>query len=136
LKTVLGLDALRCKSPDMVHRELLTLLVAHNLVRAVMAAAAREHAVPLERLSFTGSLHALRSFAAASAQATNTTQRRRLWSALLLRLAADLVPLRPNRHEPRVVKRRPKPYRRLDRPRHLYRDLRHGSRFRTPAKKT
>lgn len=136
LKTVLGLDALRCKSPAMVHRELLALLIAHNLVRAVMAAAAQAHAVPLDRLSFTGTLATLRSFAAASAQATNGAQRRRLWAAMLARLAADRVPLRPNRHEPRVVKRRPKPYRWLDRPRHLYRDLRHGSRFRRPAKKT
>ena len=54
LKTVLGLEALRCKSPAMIHRELLALLVAHNLVRAVMANAAREHAVALDRLSFTG----------------------------------------------------------------------------------
>ena len=130
LKTVLGLDALRCKSPALVHRELLTLLVAHNLVRTVMAAAAQAHPVPLARLSFTGTLHTLRSFAAASAQATNAPQRRRLWAAMLQRLAADRVPLRPDRCEPRVVKRRPKPYRRLDRPRHLYRDLRHGSRFR------
>jgi len=136
LKTVLGLDALRCKSPALVHRELLALLIAHNLVRAVMAAAAREHTVPLARLSFTGTLHALRSFAAARAQATTATLRRRLWSALLQRLAADLVPLRPDRLEPRVVKRRPKPYRHLDRPRHLYRDFRHGCRFRRPIKKT
>lgn len=133
LKTVLGLDALRCKSPAMVHRELLALLVAHNLVRAVMAEAAREHTVPLERLSFTGTLGTLRSCAAASAQATTVAQRRRLWAAMLARLAADLVPLRPDRHEPRVVKRRPKPYPRLDRLRHRYRELRHGSRFRRPA---
>lgn len=134
LKTVLGLDALRCKSPEMVHRELLALLVAHNLVRAVMAAAARAHAAPLERLSFTGSLDAIRTFGAASAQATSVTQRRRVWTALLRRLAADLVPWRPGRHEPRAVKRRPKPYPRLDRPRRLYRFRRHGASFRRPAK--
>jgi hypothetical protein len=134
LKTVLGLDALRCKSPALIHRELLALLVAHNLVRAVMAAAAQAHPVPLERLSFTGTLAALGSFAAAGAQAKNAAQRQRLWTALLARLAADLLPWRPDRYEPRAVKRRPKPYRRLDRPRHLYRDLRHRSRFRRPAK--
>ena len=48
LKTVLGLEALRCKSPAMINRELLALLVAHNLVRAVMASAAREQAVGLD----------------------------------------------------------------------------------------
>jgi len=69
LKTTLGLDALRCKSPAMVHRELLALLIAHNLARAVMAEAARAHAVPLERLSFTGTLDTLRSFCGASATA-------------------------------------------------------------------
>lgn len=136
LKTVLGLDALRCQTPALLHRELLALLVAHNLVRAVMAAAAREHTVPLERLSFTGTLDTLRSFAAASAQATNAAHRRRLWAGLLARLAADLVPLRPGRTEPRAVKRRPKAYPRLDRPRHLYRALRHGSPFRRQAQFT
>lgn len=136
LKTVLGLDALRCKSPAMVHRELLALLIAHNLVRAVMAQAAQEHAVPLDRFSFTGSLDTLRTFSAASAQASTRRQRRDLWTAMLSRLASDLLPLRPHRHEPRVVKRRPKPYPRLDRPRHLYRELRHGSRFRSQNNKT
>ena len=116
LKTVLGLEALRCKSPAMIHRELLALLVAHNLVRAVMAGAAREHAVALDRLSFTGSLDALLSFAAASAQATTRAQRGRVWAGLLARLAADLVPLRPGRHEPRAVKRRPKSYPHFNRP--------------------
>jgi len=136
LKTVLGLETLRCKSPALVHREVLALLVAHNLVRAVMAAAARAHAVPLDRLSFTGSLDALRSFAAASAQATTAAQRRRVWAALLARLAADLVPPRPGRTEPRAVKRRPKPYPYLNCPRHRYRDRRHGAPFHPSAKKT
>jgi len=136
LKTVLGLEALRCKSPAMIHRELLALLVAHNLVRAVMASAAREHAVALDRLSFTGSLDALLSFAAANAQATTRARRRCVWAGLLARLAADLVPLRPGRHESRAVKRRLRSYPHLNRPRHDDRVLRHGSRLRRPAKIT
>ncbi len=110
LKTVLGLEALRCKSPDLVQSELLALLVAHNLVRVVMAEASQARTVPLDRLSFTGTLASLRTFAVASAQAKTGAQRRTLWAALLARLAADLVPWRPGRHEPRAVKRRPKPY--------------------------
>ncbi|HEV7432940.1 MAG TPA: IS4 family transposase [Steroidobacteraceae bacterium] len=130
LKTTLGLDALRCKTPALVQRELLALLIAHNLVRAVMAEAARTHTVPLERLSFTGTLDTLRTFCAASAQASLPALARRLWAKMLQIIAADQVPLRPNRHEPRVVKRRPKPYPKLNRPRHEYRETRHGSRFR------
>jgi hypothetical protein len=75
LKTTLGLDALRCKKPATVHRELLALLIAHNLARALMAEAAREHVVPLARLSFKGTLDTLRSFCGAQAQAPRATQR-------------------------------------------------------------
>lgn len=133
LKTTLGLDALRCLSPAMVHREIWALLIAHNLVRAVMAEAAREHAVSLDRMSFTGTLEALRSFRAASAQAGRPAQRRRLWVEMLRVIAADQVPLRPDRWEPRAVKRRPKSYPRLNRPRHAYRQNRHGSPYHRPA---
>lgn len=134
LKTTLGLDALRCKTPAMVHRELLMVFIVHNLVRAVMAEAAMEHAVPLEQVSFTGTLVALRTFGAACAQTTSATKRRRLWQEMLRVIAAEFIPRRPDRWEPRVVKRRPKPYPRLNRPRHEYRDRRHGTRYRRPAK--
>ena len=130
LKTTLGLDALRCQSPAMIHRELLVLLIAHNLVRAIMAEAARIHDVPLERLSFKGTLDTLRHFCAAIAQAQRAAQRRRLWSEMLRVIAADQVPWRPDRWEPRAVKRRPKAYPKLNRPRHQYQETRHGSRYR------
>lgn len=122
LKTTLGLDALRCKSPPMVHRELLVMLIAHNLTRCVMAQAARQHAVPLERISFKGALDAFRQFSAALARSTKPRQRRRVWNKLLRTLADDLVPERPNRREPRAVKRRPKAYPKLNRPRSQYRE--------------
>lgn len=134
LKTTLGLDALRCLSPAMVRRELRMLLTAHNLVRAVMAEAATTHQVPLDRLSFTGTLGTLRTHGAASAQTARPHLRRFLWAQMLRIIATDLVPLRPDRWEPRVVKRRPKSYPRLTRPRHLYRQARHGSIYRRPAK--
>lgn len=127
LKTVLGLDRLRCLSPGMLERELLMLLTAHNLVRATMAQAATTHQVPLDRLSFTGTLQTLRHYCSACAQARSARQRRDLWTQMLAVIAADLVPLRPDRWEPRAVKRRPKSYPRLNRPRHLYRQRRHGS---------
>ena len=134
LKTTLGLDALRCQTPAMVRRELLTLLIAHNLIRAVMAQAAADHAVPLERISFKGSLDTLRIYCAASALTPRASRRRLLWSHMLHTIAADLLPLRPDRWEPRAVKRRPKSYPPLSRPRHLYSDIRHGSRYLPPSK--
>jgi hypothetical protein len=133
LKTTLGLDTLRCQSPALVRRELLMLLLAHNLVRAVMAEAAAAHAVPLDQLSFTGALVTLCRFCAATAQTARPGLRRLLWSELLRLIAADPVPRRPDRWEPRAVKRRPKSYPRLNRPRHAYRQARHGSFYRRPS---
>ncbi len=134
LKTTLGLERLRCQSPAMVQRELLMLLIAHNLVRAVMALAAHAHAVPLDRLSFTGTLDTLRCFCSAHAQAAPHT-RRRLWTAMLGIVAQDSLPHRPNRSEPRVVKRRRKDFPLLNLPRHLYPIFRQATRLR-PIKKT
>ncbi len=130
LKTTLGLEHLRCLSPAMVERELLMLLTAHNLIRATMAQAATTHHVPLDRLSFTGTLHTLRHYCSACAHARCARQRLKLWTQMLAVIAADLVPLRPDRWEPRAVKHRPKSYPPLSRPRHLFRQRRHGSLYR------
>lgn len=129
LKTTLGMEQLRCKSPDMAEKELLACLVAHNLIRCVMAEAVAQHSVDLERISFKGTVDALRQYSAAIAQARNRKLRRQLWDDLLLNLARDLVPLRPGRREPRAVKRRPKPYPLLNQPRRQFVEISHRSRY-------
>jgi hypothetical protein len=83
LKTTLGMDQLRCKSPDMAEKELLAYLVAHNLIRCVMAEAVAQYEVDLERISFKGTVDALRQYSAAIAQARNRKMRRQLWDDLL-----------------------------------------------------
>jgi len=128
LKTTLGMEQLRCKTPEMAEKELLAYLVAHNLVRCLMAEAVAAHRVELERVSFKGSLDALRQFSDAINRASNRKLRRQLWADLLLVLARDLVPRRPNRTEPRAVKRRPKPYPLLNRPRRKFVEISHRSR--------
>lgn len=129
LKTTLGMEQLRCKTPDMAEKELLAYLVAHNLVRCVMAEAVAVHQVELEQVSFKGSLDALRQFSDALSRAPHRKLRRQLWADLLLALARDLVPLRPNRTEPRAVKRRPKPFPLLNKPRRKFVEISHRSRY-------
>jgi hypothetical protein len=129
LKTTLGMEQLRCKSPDMAEKELLAYLVVHNLIRCVMAEALAHYSVALERISFKGTVDALRQYSAAIAQARNRKMRRQLWDDLLLNLVRDLVPLRPNRQEPRAVKRRPKPYPLLNQPRRQFVEISHRSRY-------
>src|SRR5258708_3554846 len=129
LKTTMGMEELRCKTPDMAQKELLAYLVAHNLLRCVMAEALARYSVDLERVSFKGSLDALRQYSDAIGKARNQKMRRQLWEDLLLNLARDLVRHRPNRSEPRAVKRRPKPYPLLNQPRRLFVEISHRSRY-------
>ena len=58
-----------CKTPDMAEKELLAYLVAHNLIRCVMAEAVARYAVDLERISFKGSVDALRQYSEAIGKA-------------------------------------------------------------------
>ncbi len=67
LKTTLQMEMLRSRTPGMLQKEVYSHLIAHNLIRCTMAQAAAEHAVPLERISFKGTLDALRQFSEAIA---------------------------------------------------------------------
>ena len=92
--------------------------IAYNLIRALMQRAALTYDVDLERISFKGSLDSLHHYADAI-YATHRKPRKQaqLFDALLRTIASDLVPLRPERSEPRARKRRPKNYQLLTKPR-------------------
>jgi hypothetical protein len=122
LKTTLGMDMLSCQSPEMIQKELYVHLIAHNLVRLLAAQAASAHQVSIERISFKGTLDALHQFFLAMSRAPNKRSRTRVWDRFLKTLAEDLVPERPDRREPRAVKRQKNKYPRLDRDRHKFRD--------------
>ena len=129
LKTTMGMEQLRCKTPDMAEKELLAYLVAHNLIRCLIAEAVARYPVDLERVSFKGSVDALRQYSDAIAKARNPKMRRQLWEDLLLNLTRDLVRSRPNRSEPRAIKRRPKPYPLLNQPRRRFKEIPHRNRY-------
>jgi hypothetical protein len=130
IKTSMGMEVLRCKSPRMVHKELEMFLVAYNLIRCLMAQAGAKHDAPLERLSFKGTVDSVRQYSVALAQARSRKKQRQLLDQLLEIIAHDQVPDRPGRREPRAVKRRPKPHQLLNRPRHLMKELQHRSKYR------
>ena len=135
LKTTLQMEHLSCKSPDMFDRELRLHFLSHNLVRRVALEAARRHLVPVQRISFAGTLGAMHTFAEACLRAPSQKAQQRVREELYRLLAADLVPERPGRREPRAVKRRPKPYPLLTAPCRRYREILHRNRYRRPANK-
>ena len=104
LKTTMGMEVLNCQSVDGVTKELYMFAVAYNLVRLVMLEASRRQRVPLERISFVDALRWLRDSEA---------------NAALTPLLVN--PSRPNRLEPRVLKRRMKEYTLMTKPREALR---------------
>jgi hypothetical protein len=129
IKTSMGMEVLRCQSPKMIHKELEMFFTAYNLIRCLMVQASRDFAVDIQRLSFKGTVDSVRQFSVAIAQARSGKKQRELIGTLLQTIAADLVPERPGRREPRAVKRRPKPCAWLTKPRHKFKDSQHRNRY-------
>jgi hypothetical protein len=130
LKTTMGMEQLRCQTPAMARKELLAYLVAYNLIRCLMAEAVAQAGVALEQLSFKGTVDAVRIYTAEIRAARSLKKRGQLWAELLRVIVADKVPRRPGRTEPRAVKRRPKAYPLLNKPRRKFKEIRHRSRYR------
>jgi hypothetical protein len=116
IKTQMKMEILRCKTPEMVRKEIWANLLAYNLVRKVMAQAAQEHDITPRQISFAGAMQTLNEFRtpllyAAAAELSALTSR------ILAAIARHKVGNRPGRCEPRKIKRRPKGYSRLLGPR-------------------
>ena len=119
IKITLGMDVLRCRTPEMVRKEIALHAITYNLVRGLMQQAAALYEVDLTRLSFKGSVDTLRQWTDTfNAAHSKPREQRRLFNQLLEIIAEDTVPFRPERSEPRVRKRRPKSYPLMTRPRH------------------
>ena len=129
IKTSMGMEVLRCQSPKMIHKELEMFFIAYNLIRCLMIQASRAYEVDVQRLSFKGTVDGVRQFSVAIAQARSRKKQKELIDKLLQTIAADIVPDRPGRREPRAVKRRPKPCAYLTQPRHKYKDSQHRNRY-------
>lgn len=121
IKTTLGMDILRSKSPSMVRKEIYMHLLAYNLIRQLMVLAASEHGRDLHRLSFAGSVQHIDALLPYLHLYAETPRCRHLVKLLLRWIAHDTVPNRPGRVEPRARKRRPKKYALLNKPRHQLR---------------
>lgn len=115
IKTTLGLDVLRCTTPELIEKEVWLQVIAYNLIRALMVEAAWMHHVELERMSFKGTVDTLRQWTPLLAPRMFAFKHAR--QELLRVIAADAIQSRPNRSEPRARKRRPKNYQSLTKPR-------------------
>ena len=116
IKDVLGMDVLRCLTPEMVRKEVGMHLLAYNLIRGVMVEAAEAHDKVPRRLSFKGALQTMAAFQDALRWAA-PIHRAALVGQMLKAISSHEVGDRFGRVEPRANKRRPKPQRFLMKPR-------------------
>jgi hypothetical protein len=121
LKTTLEMAHLKSLSPAMARKELCMFLIAHNVLRCLMAQAAAQAQINPERISFKGTLDGLRQCSIAMAQTKSKAMRRAVWQQFISGLGDNPVPERPGRSEPRAVKRIYK-YEKLNMHRRLYKD--------------
>lgn len=118
IKQSLHLEHVRCKSPQMVRKELWTTLLGYNLVRTTAAAAALLHGRQPRQISFTGTCqHLLSSWMVLATGRVAPDEALRLCRALLERISQLVVADRPGRIEPRVLKRRRHRYPLMNKPR-------------------
>jgi putative transposase len=119
LKTHLQMEHLRCKRPDTVRKEYYTHLLAYNLIRGLMLEAALAAGASPHQLSFKGAVQSLNTFL--GTVIADSSNAHRLYAALVWMIGTHRVADRPDRIEPRLVKRRPKPHKLLQEPRHIVR---------------
>ena len=104
IKITLQMDILRCKTPELVRKEIGTHVLAYNLIRTIMAQAAIQHAIPPRSISFKATLQALEAFQPmiACQGYRGLSHREELYRHLLQAIAQHRVADRPDRFEPRV----------------------------------
>ena len=119
IKSTLGMESLSCKTAAMCEKEMWVYFLAYNLIRLLMAEAALRAGVLPRELSFKHTLQIWVSWS----RCQLLTQMEENTDALFMLIAQIRVGQRPDRIEPRAVKRRPKPYRRLQKSRQVEREI-------------
>jgi hypothetical protein len=121
LKQTMQMDILRCKTPELVRKEIWTHILAYNLIATILAQAASKHDIEPRTISFKGAVQTLEAFQSLLAMqgARSREHQLHLYNKLLDAVATHRVADRPDRFEPRQRKRRQKKYDRMMKPRNV-----------------
>lgn len=130
VKITMGLDVLRCLTPEMIRKEILMHFIAYNCIRRLMCEAADVAEIEVRCISFKGSVQALRSWEPRLTQENiSRIERYRLIHDLHETITNTLIIQRPGRSEPRCLKRRKKNYQLMTSPRHEINVIPHRSKY-------
>ena len=117
IKTTLGMERLSCRTPAMAQKEIWVYLLAYNLIRLLMAQSALLTDLLPRQLSFKHTLQIWIAWRQSGAESDDDKL-----AGLFILIAQQQVGNRPGRIEPRAVKRRPKPFPLLTKPRPIARE--------------
>ncbi|MBS0351057.1 MAG: transposase [Proteobacteria bacterium] len=121
IKEVMGMDILKCKTPEMVRKEIGMYILVYNLIRLVWLECALIHKMKPRNISFIAAMRGILSFYSVMRIKKEKKVRQILYQQLLMVMAQHPTGNRPGRVEPRAVKRRPKRYKLLLKPRKIVR---------------
>lgn len=119
IKEVMGMSILRCKTPEMIRKEIWMHLLVYNLIRLILVQCALIHKICPRNLSFMAALQAIPPFYKVIKMNKEKEIRKILYQHLLIAIIEHTIGNRPDRLEPREVKRRPKTYKLLLKPRKI-----------------
>ncbi len=131
MKITMRMEVLRCKTPDLIHKEFTIFIIAYNLIRSLILEAALKKGIDPYRISVAGTISTIRQWAPILATLKLREEKEACMNAFLELLASDTLPERmaPQIH-PRAKKRRPKNYQLLTKPRHEFREIPHRHKYR------
>jgi putative transposase len=118
IKIAMNMKILKCETPEMIEKEIWMFVTAYNLVRTVIAQAALKYKLQPRQLSFTGALNTLESYR--SQIFIHGNIKAKDYSMMLRTISNYIVGNRPNRIEPRVIKRRWAKKKLMTKPRKAY----------------
>lgn len=118
IKETMVMDMASCKTPEMVKKEIGIHFLAYNFIRTIMAEACLHQNISPNQISFKGTIQLLNKFMPYFIS-SNKKINALMYAELLIKIVTNKIGNRPGRVEPRAVKRRPKPYDMLTRPRHV-----------------
>lgn len=134
IKTTMGMDILRCQTPEMIRKEILMNFIAYNCVRRLMYGAAEKADMAVRLVSFKGCLQAIRNWEPQlNHEKLSTSERNKMLNDLYGTVTGLPLKQRPGRREPRCLKRRPKNYQLLNKPRHEMVEMEHRSRYKAKS---
>ena len=131
IKTTLKFEEIRVRTPEMARKTLRMIQLTYNLIKARQRTATIGSEIPIDSVSFKSTVDVLIEFRTAFSGLL--TRPRKLAAALVgleEKIGERILRIRPNRSEPRAVKRRPKPFPYLTSPRATYVEIQHRSRYR------